>query len=163
MAELIGHLGIGIDIFESLMWLEPKVFTEFVESGNVPLARLDDSQDLHGSKNLGNVAGTKGTCRESASSLGPSWTAHLHNPQCSRSSTGPSPRHRACHLLPGQRSGTVFSEDRHPCFDPSFAVRSSCPADPNLQALCPETFFDRPLESICHHGRKCTNAIDRRD
>ena len=50
----IRNLRVWINIFHSLMTLQPKEVTELVQRGNLPLARLQDTQNLNNTKRFGN-------------------------------------------------------------------------------------------------------------
>lgn len=45
-AKRVSNAGVGVDVLERLVWLEPKVLSELVQACHVPLPALDDAQNF---------------------------------------------------------------------------------------------------------------------
>lgn len=61
VAERVRDIGVRVDLLELLVRLEAEVFAELVEAGDIPLATLEDAEDLDRLHGLRHVSSSEGT------------------------------------------------------------------------------------------------------
>jgi hypothetical protein len=90
MFELLCNIGVGVDLFESLILLEAKKLAELVQRAAVPRSRLLDPQHRNGFQVLWDIASAKSTYSELVNA-----TQHRRKFTCNLFNTGD---HDLCQL-----------------------------------------------------------------